>query len=160
MISDKIVKQLIRAIFIEPQEILGATRDSRKLEEVHLISIRFLSSSPLRGRGCKLDPILMKIGFTGLDKELLELTDEDLIKIMDVVKRFDVAIGTWTIIHDIAPTNKIPQWRLCADISPINCLEISIEKTAEIPSRPNLCINCEGVGIFMGQPKEEDKKNN
>jgi len=158
MISDKTVKQLIQALFIEPQEILGALRDDRKLDEVHLISVRLLSSAPLKGRGCKLDPILMKIGFTGLDKELLELTNEDLIKIMNVVKRFDVSIGTWTIIHDIAPTTKVPQWRLCADISPINCLEVSIEKTAEIPSRQILCINCEGVGIFMGQPKHEDEE--
>lgn len=160
MISDNIVKKLIQTLYIEPQEILGAARDSRKLEEVHLISIRLLSSAPLKGRGCKIDPVLLKIGFTGIEKELEELTEEDLIQVSDVLKRFDTAIGTWTIIHDIAAGEEHPQWRLCADISPVNCLEISIEKTAEIPSRPILCINCEGVGIFMGQPKHKDKEQN
>ena len=149
MISDKVIKKIVQTLFIDPQEILGSARDSRKLDEVHLISIRLLSSAPMNGRGCKLDPLLLKIGFTGIDKDIEELTDEDLEKIIASLKRFDTALGTWTIIHDIAPTEEHPQWRLCADISPINCLGINIEKTAELPARPILCINCEGVGIFM-----------
>jgi len=158
MISDKTVKQLIQKIFIDPQEILGALKNKdRKMDDVHLVSIRLLSATPLKGRGCKLDPVLMKIGFTGLNKDLQEVSNKELKKIQESLKKFDDNIGTWTIIHDIAATEETPQWRLSADISPINCLDISMEQTAEVPGRPILCIDCEGVGIFMGLPKEKEK---
>jgi hypothetical protein len=158
MISDKTIKQIMDAIFLEPQEILGAQKNKdRKMEKVHLISIRLLSATPLKGRGCKIDPVILKIGFTDFNKEIEKLTNEDLNQILGSLKTFDDNIGTWTIIHDIASTEEHPQWRLSSDISPINCLNISLEKTAELPSRSILCIDCEGVGIFMGKPN--DKKD-
>jgi len=162
MISEKTIKKLIKTIFLDPQKVLGGLEKNRKLEDVHLISVRLLSGSPLKGRGCKLDPILIKMGFTDFDKELEDLkhlNDEDMSKIMSSIKRFDDAIGAWTIVHDLASTEILPLWRISSEISPINCLNMKIEKTAETNSRYILCIECEGVGIFMGQPKKvNDRK--
>ncbi|TRZ48377.1 MAG: hypothetical protein D4S01_10380, partial [Dehalococcoidia bacterium] len=143
MITDKTIHNLIKSIFIDPQEILGGVQKDRKLDDVHLISVRLLSGYPLKGRGCRLDPILLKLGFTNFDKDLKDLNDEDLSKILSSLKRFDGAIGAWTIVHDIASNEQRPLWRISAEISPINCLNVSIERTAEKTSRYILCIDCE-----------------
>ena len=155
MITDKTIHNFIDTLFIDPQEILGGSRKEKRLDNVHLISVRLLSGSPLKGRGCKLDPVLIKLGFTEFDEDLKDLNNEDLSKILSSIKRFDVAIGSWTIVHDIASNEKRPLWRLSSEISPINCLNVSIERTAEETSRYILCIDCEGVGIFMGSPKKK-----
>jgi len=161
MISDKTIKNFIDTLFLNPQKILGGSKEDRKLDNIHLVSVRLLSGSPLKGRGCKLDPILIKLGFSDFDDEILDIEPHDLSKIMSSIKRFDEAIGDWTIVHDIAPTEEKPLWRISSEISPINCLNVSIEKTAEDPIRYILCIDCEGVGIFMGQPKKKkvEKEN-
>jgi hypothetical protein len=156
MISDKTINNLIKTIFVEPQEILGGIQKDRRLDDVHLISVRLLSGSPTKGRGCKLDPVLIKIGFTAFEDEILDISNEDLSKIMSSLKRFDNAIGAWTIVHDIPSDCRKPLWRLSSEISPINCLNISIEQTAEEQPRYILCVDCEGVGIFMGNPKKKD----
>jgi hypothetical protein len=158
MISDKTIKSLIDTLFLNPQKILGGSQEERKLDDIHLVSVRLLSGSPLKGRGCKLDPILLKLGFTDFNEDLTDINQEDLSKIMSSIKRFDNAIGDWTIVHDIASNEEKPLWRISSQISPINCLNVSIETTAEETPRYILCIDCEGVGIFMGQPKKKELK--
>lgn len=151
----KIVSKLINHLFINPQETLGCLKNKdRKLDNVHLISIKLLSGTPIKGRGSKIDPLLIKLGFVGLESEIEDLDNENLNKIISNIKRFDEFIGTWTIIHDLPATKERGLWRICADISPINCLNASIEKTFEESPQKILCIDCEGSGIFMGNPKK------
>jgi len=161
MISDDTIKQFLRVAYLNPQETLGGLKGKdRQMNNVHLISIRLLSGTPIKGRGCKLDPILLKIGFTGIDdSDLLELTKEDINNILRGLKRFEDAIGSWTIVHDLPANKTRAQWRLSADISPVNTLQACIETTAEVPSRKILCLDCEGVGIFIGKPKDEKDEN-
>lgn len=154
-ISQETIRKLIDIIFLHPQRILGGEEEGRKLDNVHLVFIKLLSGTPMRGRGCVIDPLLIKLGFSEIDEEddICNLTEKDLNQILEVLKRQDENIGTWNIIHDIPASDTIPQWRLSAEISPLRIQSGKIEKTNEENSRKILCLNIEGVGIFMGNPK-------
>ena len=119
--SEEIIRKFMNAVFLEPQKILGGiTGDAdRKLDDVHLVFVKLLSGSPMKGRGTKLDPLLLKIGFTGIDESLAELGKDDLQKIITELKIFDQVIGSWTLVHDMPATEEVPQWRLSAEICPI-----------------------------------------
>ena len=161
MISDKTVKDFIKTVYLTPQDILGGLKgEDRKMDNVHLVSIRLLSGTPIKGRGCKLDPILLRIGFTDLNgTDIANLSGDEINHLLRELKRFEDAIGAWTIVHDLPANETRAQWRLSADISPMNVLNASIETTAEVPSRKILCIDCEGVGIFIGKPKDKNKNS-
>ena len=160
MISDKTIQKIMNLFFLEPQKILGGERGERKLDTVHLVSIKLLSGTPIKGRGCKLDPILIKIGFSGIDEEedICELTEEQIFTILNNLKKFDSAIGSWTLIHDIPATKTRAQWRISSEISPIFLQNGKIEETEEENSRKIFCIDIEGVGIFIGKPQKEEKE--
>lgn len=160
MISDITVRKILNLIFLEPQRVLGGTTEERKLDNVHLVSIKLLSGTPINGRGCKMDPILIKIGFSGIDDEtdICNLTEEQIQIILESLKMFDELVGSWTLLHDIPVTEKTPQWRMASEVSPISIRTGKIEKTNDKNSRKILCIELEGVGIFMGKPK--NSKNN
>lgn len=160
MISDNTIRKMMNTIFLTPQKILGGEEGDRKLNSVHLVSIKLLSGTPTRGRGCRIDPVLIKIGFSDIDEDedICNLKEEEILKIIENFKRFDNVIGSWTLIHDIPATEQRPQWRLSAEISPILLQSGKIEKTEEKNSRKILCIDIEGVGIFIGKPKKEEKE--
>lgn len=153
MINDNIIFNFMNSVFINPQRSLGGLDGERKLDDVHLIFVKLLSGTPLKGRGTKLDPLLLKIGFTDITKELIELTEEELQEIVTHLKTFDGVIGSWTLVHDLQSNEVCPQWRLSAEIHPMNIKSVKIETTEEDESRKILCIDFEGVGIFMGKPK-------
>lgn len=146
-------------IFLDPQKILGEQEDDRKLDSVHLVSIKLLSGTPLQGRGCKLDPILIKIGFSGIDddEDICNLNEEQSQIIIDNLKKFDDAIGSWTLVHDLPATKRRPQWRMSAEVSPLAIRSGKIEETEEKNSRKVFCIDLEGVGIFIGKPLDDKK---
>ena len=160
MISDNTIRKIMNTLFLTPQKVLGGEDGDRKLESVHLVSIKLLSGTPTKGRGCKIDPVLIKIGFSDItdEEDICDLDEEEVRKIINNFKRFDGVIGAWTLIHDIPATEQRPQWRLSAEISPIFLQNGKIEKTEEKKSRKILCIDVEGVGIFIGKPKKEDKE--
>ena len=107
-----------------------------------------------------MDPILIKIGFSGIDDEedINDLSEEQCQLIIKNLKRFDSAIGSWTLIHDIPATEQRPQWRMSAEVSPIFLQNAKIEETEEKNSRKVFCIDLEGVGIFIGKPQKEEKE--
>lgn len=153
MINDNMIFDFMNSVFINPQRSLGGLDGERKLDDVHLIFLKLLSGTPLKGRGTKLDPLLLKIGFTDITEELAELTEEELQEIVTHLKTFDGVIGSWTLIHDLPSNEVCPQWRLSAEIHPMNIQSVKIETTEESESRKILCVDFEGVGIFMGKPK-------
>jgi hypothetical protein len=152
MINNKIVSKFIDAVFLNPQKSLGGLDGDRKLDNVHLIFVKLLSGSPIKGRGTKLDPLMLKIGFTGIEEDMSKLLPEDLSSINDHLKQFNDIIGSWTLVHDFPATKDAPKWRLSAEICPTNVRELKIEDTEEEDSRKILCVDFEGVGIFMGKP--------
>ena len=106
-----------------------------------------------------MDPILLKIGFSGIDgDDICDLTQEQSKAVVDTLKRFDVAIGSWTLVHDIPANENRPQWRLSAEVCPLHIQNAKIEETEEENSRKVLCIDLEGVGIFIGKPKKEEEE--
>jgi len=155
MIDDNTILSFIDSIFINPQKLLGGLDGERKLDDVHLIFVKLLSGVPLKGRGTKLDPLLLKIGFTDITEELGDLTTEELQEITAHLRKFDEVIGSWTLVHDLQSNENCPQWRMSAEIHPMNIQSVSIEKTQEKDSRKILCIDVEGVGVFMGKPKKK-----
>ena len=159
MISENLIRKFMDAVFINPQRILGGlTGDGeRKLDDVHLVFVKLLSGTPLKGRGAKLDPIILKIGFTGIDDELGNVPEDILQKIITELKMFDAIIGSWTLVHDIPATEEIPQWRMSAEICSRSVREAIIETTEEDNSRKILCVDFEGVGIFMGKSNCKNK---
>jgi hypothetical protein len=160
MISDKTIKKIMDLLFLSPQRILGGEEGDRKLDTVHLVSIKLLSGTPVKGRGCKIDPILIKIGFSGIDEEndICEMKEDQIRKVLDNLKRFDEAIGSWTLVHDIPATKERPQWRMSAEVSPKFIRNGKIEETEEENSRKVFCFDLEGVGIFFGKPAKEEKE--
>jgi hypothetical protein len=162
MITKENISKIMNLLFLSPQEILGGSKEKRKLDFVHLISIKLLSGTPLKGRGCKIDPILIKIGFSGIDDDdICNLSEEEFEKILQNFKKFNNAIGAWTLVHDIPATEKRPQWRIAAEVSPQFLREAKIEKIEEIENKKIkkiFCINLEGVGIFIGKPIKNSKK--
>ena len=155
MINDNMIFDFMNSVFINPQRSLGGLEGERKLDDVHLIFLKLLSGTPLKGRGTKLDPLLLKIGFTGITEELEGLTEEELQEIVTHLKTFDGVIGSWTLVHDLPSNEVCPQWRLSAEIHPMNVQSVKIETTEEDESRKILCVDFEGVGIFMGKPKSK-----
>ena len=155
MINDNMIFDFMNSVFINPQRSLGGLDGERKLDDVHLIFLKLLSGTPLKGRGTKLDPLLLKIGFTNITEELMGLTEEELQEIVTHLKTFDGVIGSWTLVHDLQSNETCPQWRLYAEIHPMNVQSVRIETTEEDESRKILCVDFEGVGIFMGKPKSK-----
>jgi len=160
MISDKTIRKIMNLLFLDPQKILGGEEGERKLDNVHLVSIKLLSGTPTKGRGCKLDPILIKIGFSGIDddEDICDLTEEECSAIISNLKRFDEVIGSWTLVHDVPATTTIPQWRMSAEVSPIFLRNGKIQETEEKNSRKVFCVDLEGVGIFIGKVITEEKE--
>ena len=157
MIFDNMISDFMNCVFLNPQKKLGGLDGERKLDDVHLIFIKLLSGTPIKGRGTKLDPILLKIGFTDINHELEQLTTEELQGITTELKPFDGIIGSWTLVHDMPATEELPQWRLSAEIHPMNVQSVAMETTEEEKERKILCLDFEGVGIFMGKPKNSKK---
>ena len=150
MNNDKI-KNIVDVLFFKPQSILGEKKP-QEVEDFHLIGVKLLSSTQNKKIGAKLNPILIKVGFTNVPQCILDLNINELSQIIFNLREFDTLIGDWTIVHDIPimkTSDKKGIWRVSAQISPINCLQVSLEKTLEIPSRDVLVIDCEGVGMFM-----------
>jgi len=162
MIYDNMISDFMNCVFLDPQKKLGGLDGERKLDDVHLIFVKLLSGTPIKGRGTKLDPLFLKIGFTDINHELATLSTEELQGITTHLKPFDGIIGSWTLVHDMPATEVCPQWRLSAEINPRNIQSVSIEETEEEKPRKILCVDFEGVGIFMGKPKnkEIDKEKN
>ena len=160
MISDNTIRKIMNTLFLTPQKVLGGEDGDRKLESVHLVSIKLLSGTPTKGRGCKIDPVLIKIGFSDVNEEedIYNLEEEEIQKIIENLKKFDNVIGSWTLIHDIPATEQRPQWRLSSEVAPIFLQNGKIEKTEEKNSRKIFCIDIEGVGIFIGKPQKEEKE--
>jgi hypothetical protein len=155
-ISENTVKKIMNLLFLNPQEILGGKKEKRKLDFVHLVSIKMLSGTPIKGRGCKIDPILIKIGFSGIDEEtdLCNLNEEEIRAIIESLKGYENIIGSWTLVHDIPATKQRPQWRLSAEFSPLFLRSGKIENTEEENPKKVFCVDIEGVGIFIGDPEE------
>ena len=158
MITPDQIENVMNVVYITPQKILGGLNGERKLNDVHLVFVKLLSGTPLIGRGTKLDPLMMKIGFTDIDKEIENLSNEELMSVLHELKLFEQVIGSWTLVHDMPSTEETPQWRLSAEIHPENAQNVSLETTQEENSRRILCVDFEGVGIFMGKPKDKIKK--
>jgi len=131
MIYDNMISNFMNCVFINPQKKLGGLDGERKLDDVHLIFIKILSGTPLKGRGTKLDSLLLKIGFTDINHELEELTTEELQEISTHLKPFDGVIGSWTLVHDMPATEEYPQWRLSAEINAMNVQYVALEMTEE-----------------------------
>jgi hypothetical protein len=157
MISEKTIRLFMESVFLNPQKILGGLEGERKLEDVHLIFIKLLSGDPIKGRGTKLDPVFLKIGFTNVPEEITNLKEEDLNFLIKNLKQFDTTIGSWTLVHDMPATKDYPQWRLSSEICPRSAQSANIELTEEDKPRKILCVDFEGVGIFMGKPEQEEK---